>query len=419
MGGGAAEVEAGDRRPVARVAGNGTEREELAGSHRALEDVAAREVEDALEVRRRQHLAVEDRALEVGRVRVEQVEAAVREGVTLVVPGSVAKLVRGVLHEHRHQMAAGRRDRRVDRRGDRALEDGLCGGAPVLGVVEGALDVVLVGTDVDGAAMLGARLGARQRVEVRQLGQGDVDLQRGAGVADPLDVGDEGLGQCAPVEQAKERHVGVGVAGHDGRVELVAVGERHADGFAVAHEDPRDLGLAADLGPEVAGSRRQRLREPAHAATHVRPDASRAAGLAHDVVEEHVRGARHRGARHCADDRVGGQGPLQLLRLEPAVEDRARRAGEDLNRLAGGVSQPPKRASQREHRPEVAWARVQEVGRSHRQRRLDHCRHALQHCLVLRVALCVACAELRDLPAGQIGIRAHRQRAPVGEGRER
>src|SRR5215204_4503212 len=164
MGCGAAQIEARNRRPVARVARHRTEREELAGSHRALEDVAAREIEDAFEVRRRQHLAVEDRALEVGRVLIEEVEAAVREGVTLVVPGSVAKLVRGVLHEHRHQMAAGRRDRR----GDRALEDGLCGGAPVLGVVEGALDVVLVGTDVDGAAMLGARLGARQRVEVRQ-----------------------------------------------------------------------------------------------------------------------------------------------------------------------------------------------------------------------------------------------------------
>ena len=267
--------------------------------------------------------------------------------------------------------------------------------------------------------MLGAGLGARERSEVRKLGQGDVDLQRGAGVADPLDVGDERLGQHAPVEQAKERHVGVGVAGHDGRVELVAVGQRHADGLAVAHEDSGNFGVAADLGTEVAGGRRQRLCETAHAAAHVRPHASRAAALAHDVVEEHVRGARHRGARHCADDRVGGQRPLQLLRLEPAVEDRARRAGEDLDRLAGGVSQPTERASQREHRPEVAWARVQQVGRSHRQRRLDHRRHALEHRLVLRVALGVAFAELRDLSASQICVRAHRQRAPVGERRER
>ena len=155
MGGGAAQIEPADRRPVARVAGHGTECEELAGSHRALEDVAAREVEDAFEVRRRQHLAVDDRPLEVGRVLVEQVEAAIRERVTLVVPGPVAELVRGVLHEHRHQVAARRRDRGVDRRWDRALEDRVGGGAAVLGVVEGALDVVLVGTDVDRAACCG------------------------------------------------------------------------------------------------------------------------------------------------------------------------------------------------------------------------------------------------------------------------
>ena len=37
-------------------------------------------------------------------------------------------------------------------------------------------------------------------------------------------------------------------------MELVAVGQRHADGFAVANEDPRDFGFAADLGTEVAGA---------------------------------------------------------------------------------------------------------------------------------------------------------------------
>ena len=60
MGSGAAQVEAGDRRPVARVAGHRSEGEELTGRHRALEDVAAGEVEDALEVGRGQHLPVED-----------------------------------------------------------------------------------------------------------------------------------------------------------------------------------------------------------------------------------------------------------------------------------------------------------------------------------------------------------------------
>ncbi len=122
--------------------------------------------------------------------------------------------------------------------------------------------------------------------------------------------------------------------------------ERHAGGSAVAYEDAGHLGVAADVGTEVAGGRRQRLREPAHAAAHIRPNASCAAGLTHDVVEEHVGGARHRGTRHRADDRVGRQRPFQLLRLEPAVEDRARGTGEDLHRLAGPVPEPPEGASE-------------------------------------------------------------------------
>ncbi len=139
--------------------------------------------------------------------------------------------------------------------------------------------------------------------------------------------------------------MGIGVAGDDGRVVLVAAGQRHARGSAVAHEDARHLGVAADVGTEVAGGRRQRLREPAHPAAHVPPHAPLAGALAHHVVEEHVGGARHRGTCHRADDGVGCQRPLQLLRLEPAIEDRSRGTGEDLHRLAGAVAQPPERTS--------------------------------------------------------------------------
>src|SRR5436190_869890 len=116
----------------------------------------------------------------------------------------------------------GWRHRRVHHRGKLALDHRVRGRPPVLGIVERALDVVLVGTDVDGAPMLRPGLRPGQRAEVRQLLQGHVDLQRGARVADPLDVGHERLRQHAPVEQLQKRHVRVGVAGHDRGVELVA-----------------------------------------------------------------------------------------------------------------------------------------------------------------------------------------------------
>src|SRR4029079_17024465 len=55
---GAAQVQAAEWRLVARVAGDRAEGEELAGSHRPLEDVAACEVENALAVEGRQDLHV-------------------------------------------------------------------------------------------------------------------------------------------------------------------------------------------------------------------------------------------------------------------------------------------------------------------------------------------------------------------------
>src|SRR5215217_6285015 len=146
----AAEVEAADRRPVTRVAGHGTEREQLARGHRALKDVSAGEVEDALQVGRRQHLAVDHCVLEIRRVLVQHVEAAIGEALALIIPGTVAELVRRVLDEHRHQVLPGRRHRRIHHRGKLALDHGVRGRPPVLRVVERALDVVLVGTEVNG-----------------------------------------------------------------------------------------------------------------------------------------------------------------------------------------------------------------------------------------------------------------------------
>src|SRR6266446_7412787 len=79
MGGGAAEIEAAHRRPISGVTREGTKREELIRDHRALEDVAAGEIERPLEVERGEHLAREDGAAEVRRVLVEQREAPVGE----------------------------------------------------------------------------------------------------------------------------------------------------------------------------------------------------------------------------------------------------------------------------------------------------------------------------------------------------
>ena len=76
--------------------------------------------------------------------------------------------------------------------------------------------------------MLRAGLGAGAGGEVRQFREGDIDLQRGAVVADAIDGLGEGRRQQAIVEQAIEGDVGVGVAGDDAGADLRAVGQGDA-----------------------------------------------------------------------------------------------------------------------------------------------------------------------------------------------
>ncbi len=315
-------------------------------------------------------------------------------------------------------MPPGRRHRRIHHRRDRALEDRALGRPAVLGVVVRPLDVVEVGADVDGAPVLGAGLAARQRAEARQLGQRHVDLERGALIIDPAHRRDELGRKRSRIEETGEGHAGIGIAGHHGSAALLAARQRHAGDAAVPREDARYLGLAADLDAEVPRGAAERLAEATHAAPNVAPDAALAVGLAHDVMEEHVAGPGRRGARHGADDRVGGQRRLQLGRFEPAVEDGAGRTREELDGLRGRGPQPPERAPQRHETKNVPETRAQEVRWNHGERRLDESRHALEHGLVLGIAGSVARAELRDLAVVERRVRPQEKKAPVRVWRE-
>ena len=74
---------AADRRAVLRPVGHRPEEEQLLERELALEDVALGQADDALDVRRREHLAVEDRALQVRRVLGERVDDRVAERLAL------------------------------------------------------------------------------------------------------------------------------------------------------------------------------------------------------------------------------------------------------------------------------------------------------------------------------------------------
>src|SRR5262245_6185334 len=166
------EVEALDRRAVARAAWQRAKGEKLVRNHRTLEDVATRQVEGALQIHRRDHLAGHDRAAKIRRVVVQHIKAPVGKGLAETIPRGVAQGVGRVLHEDRHEMAARRSHRGIHHRGNRALQNRALRGPTVLGVIVGALDVVEIRAYVDRPPVLGSGPGTGP--EVRQLGEGHV-----------------------------------------------------------------------------------------------------------------------------------------------------------------------------------------------------------------------------------------------------
>ena len=282
------------------------------------------------------------RALEVRRVLVENVEAAIGERVLHLVPTAVTQLVRRVLHEERHHMLAGGSDRRVDDGRNRALEDRVCGRASVLGVVERLLHVVERRRDVDRPAevRVGREAPVLDRAERGELRERDVDLERRARIVDRADRGQELVRECRGVHEIEKRDVRVG-ARHDARRPILrAVRERHTGRTSVPRENARHRAVRPDLRTVDTCRRGQRFADAAHAAAHVAPHPSHAVALAHDVVKQHVRRARHGRRGHRADDRVGCERDLQLLGLEPAVEDGPRGAGQDLERARAVTPEP-------------------------------------------------------------------------------
>src|SRR5213076_1600491 len=103
--------------------------------------------------------------------------------------------------------------------------DRIGGGAAVFGVVVGPLHVVEGGRKVNRAAQVavGGQPAPLDGREVRQLGEGDVDLERRARVVDAAYRRHELVGQVARLEQLQECHVGVGVGRDLLGLELAAV----------------------------------------------------------------------------------------------------------------------------------------------------------------------------------------------------
>jgi len=245
---------------------------------------------------------------EVGRVLVEQREAAIREGLAPSPPSSpFAQRVGRVLHEDRHQVA-GPAGATVGSTTDGIVHSstGRAEGRPYLASSKAPLDVV------EGRGRRGWSRGAAgpalvpgQAMKSGSSASRHVDLERRrllVGDARGPRPGTRGGRQRLGSEQAQEGHVGVGRC-------FATIGARRS---SPSGERPRrSRGRVAPPGWRANGARRSgsprpgsraaRARawgEPAHAAAHVAPGLrARPSVIAHHVVEEDVAGAGRRRAR--------------------------------------------------------------------------------------------------------------------------
>ena len=416
----ATQGETRDRCGVAPVAGHGAQEGEPVGGHRAVEDVAAGQAEDALQVRRCEHLVVEDALREARRDLVDEREDPLGQARAQRFPARCIELGRDVLHEERGQVSPLGRDALVDDRGkselDHRAQRQLASPGRIVGGLEG---VQIDRAEMDRAAMLGPRarpLGVT--AEHRETIQRGVDLDDRAAHVDRLDGTREIRRKRVPPDEGEEGVPRVGPGEHLGGLHDAAVLELHAPGPALLHENAGHGCLALDRGAGLLGRRAQGLGEGAHAALHVGPDAARTAGLSHHVVEEHVARPRRGGPRPRTDQGVGGQGAAQGLTLEPGLEHRTSRPEQEGEGLRDLLAEPPGRPAGAHQGSQVGAPKTRRVGRRCVQQGLDHLGRAVEHRFVGRQALGVLRGEDRDRGGRRAGIAAHQQAAAVGQRRE-
>ena len=175
----AAQVQPVDRRRVLRQRRRRPHERHLVQALLALEDVAAEQPEDPLEVRRREHLVVHDRVLHVRRHRAERVEALLP--VALARPLRPALLVvRPVLGEHRHHGRAVVGQRVVDRRRHLDLQVRRLRRPAAHRVLPRALEVVDRRAERHARAQQHVPVLVAHALVVRRLGEHPVDLHRPA-----------------------------------------------------------------------------------------------------------------------------------------------------------------------------------------------------------------------------------------------
>ena len=214
--------------------------EQLLGRELAVEDVAADEVVVVLHLVRADHLAVQDRLLEVRGELVVPVDDPVRVRVELFGVRLLGPRVRHPLREQRHDVRALGAERAIEDARDAAVRERARRGPTLTGVDERLLEVRHRVAELDRTAVVILDVRARVGGEARQLGEREVDLHRAAAALPVLEVLDEVVGELTVVELAQERDLRMRGRNHGVGHELGSVHQRDTHDAAPLHQDALD-----------------------------------------------------------------------------------------------------------------------------------------------------------------------------------
>src|SRR6185295_15189007 len=100
----ATHVEAADGSSILRPSRSGSKEKELLERQFTLKDVSLAQTEHGFDIQRRQYLAVENQASQVGRVFGDRVHHRIAELFALLIPGAFLEVVGRILNEARQDV---------------------------------------------------------------------------------------------------------------------------------------------------------------------------------------------------------------------------------------------------------------------------------------------------------------------------
>ena len=181
----------------------------------------------------------------------------------------------------------------------------------------------------------------------RERGEGGQAVQRhvhaeGAGAVLPVpDAREEVRGQRVGRDQPRIEQLWIDVGRDIFRADGRAVVQHYADRAVALDDDLAHTRIRVDRDAAALRGARHRLRDRAHAADGVAPDALLAVHLAEGVVQHHIGRARRVRTGIIADDGIEAEQRLDQIVLEALVQHLAGRAGEEIEQAAALLQRQP------------------------------------------------------------------------------